>query len=125
MDRHEVARWVAGYEQAWRSVGVSALADLFTADAVYRQGPYQDPVIGLPAIGAMWEQERSGPDEVFTMSSEIVAVEDQTAVVRVEVAYGRPTTDEWRDLWLIRFATDGRCEEFEEWPFAPPRRVAS
>jgi hypothetical protein len=59
------------------------------------------------------------------MSSEIVAVEDQTAVVRVEVAYGRPPNDEWRDLWLIRFATDGRCEEFEEWPFGAPRSMAS
>src|SRR5262249_25097658 len=125
MDRHEVARWVAGYEQAWRSVGVSALADLFTDDAVYRQGPYQEPVVGLAAIGRMWDQERSGPDEVFTMSSDIVAVEDQTAVVRVEVTYGRPTNAEFRDLWLIRFAPNSRCEAFEEWPFAPSQRVAS
>jgi len=30
-------------------------------------------------------------------------------------ASGRP----WRDLWVLRFAADGRCSSFEEWPFAP------
>jgi hypothetical protein len=45
-----------------------------------------------------------------------VAVDADTAVVRVEVDYerGRP----WRDLWVLRFAVDGRCRHFEEWPFA-------
>ena len=26
---------------------------------------------------------------------------------------------EYRDLWIIRFAEDGRCRHFEEWPYAP------
>ena len=118
MDRRDVADWVAAYERAWRLPGVDALAGLFTFDAVYRQGPYDEPVVGLPAIGRMWERERSGPDEVFTMSANIVAVEQDTAVVRVDVAYGNPES-EYRDLWIVRFAADRRCREFEEWPFAP------
>jgi ketosteroid isomerase-like protein len=123
MDRQAVASWVGAYETAWRSAGVAALNELFTPDAVYRQGPYREPVVGLEAIAAMWERERSGPDEVFTMTADTVAVEADTAVVWVEVAYGRPTNAEFRDLWVMRFDDDGRCESFEEWPFAPDGQV--
>jgi ketosteroid isomerase-like protein len=121
MDGQGVARWVSGYERAWRSPGVEALAELFTVDAVYSQGPYLTPVTGLGAIGWMWERERDGPEEPFTMASEIVAVDGDTAVVRVEVRYEAPTVREFRDLWVIRFAGDGRCRSFEEWPFSPGR----
>ena len=121
MDRQDVERWVAGYERAWRSPGVEALADLFTPDVVYLQGPYRKPVTGLPAIGQMWERERDGPDEPFTMESEIVAVDGDTAVVRAQVWYHAPSDREYRDLWVVGFAGDGRCRAFEEWPFAPGR----
>jgi hypothetical protein len=55
------------------------------------------------------------------MASEIVALEGDTAVVRVGVTYGEPVTREYRDLWVIRFAEDGRAVAFEEWPFWPER----
>jgi hypothetical protein len=117
--RDGVGEWVAGYERAWRSPGTAALAGLFTADATYQQGPYDEQVAGLAAIGRMWEAERAGPDEVFRMTSEVVAVDGDTAVVRMEVLYGDPVQQEFRDLWVIRFAADGRCAAFEEWPFSP------
>jgi ketosteroid isomerase-like protein len=124
VDRASVARWIEEYEAVWRAPGTEALAGIFTPDATYLQGPYEEPVTGLPAIGRMWEAEREGPDEAFQMASDIIAVEGATAVVRVEVRYGDPVTEEWRDLWLVRFAADGRCARFEEWPFAPKRPQA-
>lgn len=114
-----MAGWIAAYERAWRTPGTAALATIFTAQASYRQGPYQEPVIGLPAIARMWENERDGPDEVFQMTSEVVAVEGDTAVARVRVRYGHPVEQEYRDLWIMRFAEDDRCHSFEEWPFSP------
>jgi ketosteroid isomerase-like protein len=125
MDRQDVAVWMTAYERAWRAPGVEALDDLFTSDAVYRQGPYEEPVTGLAAIGQMWEGERSGPHETFTMSSEVVAVDDDTAVVRVEVRYADPVDPEYRDLWVIRFDSDRRCREFEEWPFSPGQPISA
>ena len=119
MTREQVAGWVAAYEQAWRAPGTGALAAIFTPDAIYRQGPYDEPVTGLPAIGGMWEAERDGPGEVFRMTSDVIAVDGDTAVVRVEVGYGDPVRQEYRDLWVLRFAGDGRCAWFEEWPFWP------
>ena len=125
MDREQVAAWVTAYECAWRAPGTAALAGLFTREAVYRQGPYVEPVTGLPAIAGMWEAERDGPGEVFRMTSEVVAVEGATAVVRVEVFYGDPVHQEYRDLWILRFAEDGRCVSFEEWPFWPEQHTAA
>jgi hypothetical protein len=119
MDREHVARWVASYEHAWRAPGTDELATIFTPTASYLQAPYRSPVIGLADIATMWEQHRDGPDEVFQMASDIIAVEGDTAVVRVEVRYGDPPDQEYRDLWVLRFATDGRCAGFEEWPFWP------
>lgn len=119
MDNADVQAWVDRYERAWRTDGTDGLSDLFSDDAVYSQGPYHDPVVGLPAIGRMWDAERDGPGEVFTMASEVVAVQGDTAVVRVEVWYGEPIKAEYRDLWVIEFGSDGRALAFEEWPFAP------
>jgi SnoaL-like domain len=119
IDRESVGRWLAGYEAAWRAPGTDGLAALFTSDAIYSQSPYDEPVTGLDAIKRMWEEEREGPDEVFTMTTDIVAVDNPAAVVRVEVHYGDPPVQEYRDLWVIRFADEGRCAWFEEWPHWP------
>ena len=97
MTREQVRDWVTAYERAWRAPGTSALAEIFTADASYRQGPY----------------------EVFRMTSDVVAADGDTAVVRVEVSYGDRVRQEYRDLWIVRFTGDGRCASFEEWPFWP------
>ncbi|WDZ86260.1 YybH family protein [Micromonospora cathayae] len=119
MDRKQVTDWIAAYERAWRTPGTDTLGTIFTEEASYRQGPYWTPVVGLPAIARMWDAQRDGPDEVFRMSGEIVAVDGDTAVTRMEVRYGDPVRQEYRDLWIIRFAGDGRCRSFEEWPYWP------
>ena len=111
--------WIAAYERAWRTPGTECSRQSCAEQASYLQGPYQKAIIGLPVIARMWEAERDGPGEVFHMTSEVVAVEGDTAVARVEVRYGDPADQEYRDLWIMRFAEDGRCNSFEEWPFWP------
>ncbi len=112
-------QWVADYERVWRTPGTRLLAEIFAPDAVYLPSPWAQPVEGLDRIALFWEAERAGPDERFTMSSEVVALDGDTAVVRVEVRYGAAQEKPWRDLWVLRLAADGRCASFEEWPFAP------
>lgn len=119
MDRESVRRWVADYERVWRTPGTDALAEIFTADATYRPSPWREPMRGLAELAPFWDVERKGPDEEFTLTSEVVAVDADTAVVRVTVDYGEPFHSRWRDLWVLRFADDGRVSAFEEWPFAP------
>jgi ketosteroid isomerase-like protein len=118
MDRTAAARWVADYERLWRTAGTELLTEIFAPDASYLPSPWAQPLEGVEMIAEFWEAERRGADEEFTMSSEVVAVEGSTAIVRVHISYaasGRP----WRDLWVLRLDPDGRCSSFEEWPFAP------
>jgi ketosteroid isomerase-like protein len=118
-DRATVSRWLTDYEAAWRAAGTDRLAGLFTSDAIYLQSPYERPVTGLAAIQQMWEHERVGPDEVFTLATEIIAVDGPMAVVRAEVHYAGPPSQEYRDLWVMRLTEDGHCRWFEEWPYWP------
>lgn len=124
-NRAMVTRWLAGYEAAWRAPGTEGLMGLFTGDATYLQSPYERPVSGLDAIKRMWEAERESPDEVFTLATDILAVDGPMAVVRAEVCYGDPPRQEYRDLWVIRLADDGRCTWFEEWPYWPGQPYAA
>ncbi len=101
------------------------LAALFTAEATYSPGPYEPTRRGLAAIGVFWEQTREGADEVFTLRSEPLAIDGATALVRTEVSYEIPARNEYRNLWLIRFADDGRAEAFEEWPFHPEQPISA
>jgi ketosteroid isomerase-like protein len=123
--REQVADWIAAYERAWRTPGTEALSGLFAERATYRPSPYEDPATGLAEIAELWEAERAGPDEEFTIASTIVAVDGDTAVVRVEVGYGGPVVREYQDLWVIRFGPDGSCVSFEEWPFWPGQPLAA
>jgi hypothetical protein len=120
MDRGQLADWIARYERAWRTAGTDGLAELFAEGASYSTAPYEEPHRGLAAISEMWEAERLGPDEEFEIASEIVALEGDTGVARIEVHYGGPKSKEYRDLWIVRLDQAGLCSHFEEWPFWPP-----
>ena len=74
--------------------------------------PYETPKVGHQAIQDYWLDDEG---DTFSMKAAAVAVEGRRAVVRVEVQYGEPVHQEYRDLWVLRFADDGRVEDFEEW----------
>ena len=118
-----VAEWIAAYERAWRSPGTASLGELFSEDVSYLPSPWAEAVAGLDALAAFWERTQE-PGEEFDLASDVVAVDGDTAVARVEVEYTQPSRARWRNLWVMRFAEDGRCRSFEEWPFAPRRREA-
>ena len=122
-NRHALANWVHRYEAAWRTPGTAALAALFAPDATYRTAPYEPPYRGIEAIAQLWEAEREGADETFTLESEIVAVEGRTGVVRVEVRYGDPVDREYRDLWVVRLTTKGAATIRGVAVLAPGRRL--
>lgn len=119
MDHEGFRRWLDTYERAWRSPGTALLAELFAENAVYLHSPYAQQLGSRAAIERDWEDQRDGPDEVFTMRAEVLAVDGPLGVARVLVRYGEPVRQEFQDLWLVWFDDDGRARRFEEWPFWP------
>jgi len=110
----DIAAWVGGYERAWRDQDTEGLEQLFTPDATYLRGAYDEGLVGVEQIREFW------PDDTpFRMTWDVVAVDGVTAVVRAEVHYLGSRPHEYRDLWVMRFAPDGRVEHFEEWAHWP------
>jgi ketosteroid isomerase-like protein len=111
----DVMAWVADYERSWRDGDAAGLDRLFTEDARYLRSAYDDPGLnGLDEIRATWVD-----DSPFTFTAELVAVDGSTAVVRAEVKYPGSEPPEYRDLWILQFADDGRVRHFEEWAHWP------
>ncbi len=119
MDHEDLACWIDRYERAWRTPGTALLEELFAPGATYRAAPFEPAICGRAAIASFWETEREGPDEVFSMAWEPVAVENDVGVARVEVRYGDPPVRVYRDLWIVTLSREGLCSAFEEWPFFP------
>lgn len=113
MGKDAVTGWVEHYERAWRTQAVDDLDRLFTEHARYLRSPYAEPLDGIDAIRGFWADPAA-----FEMSATVLAADWPVGVVRVDVSYPG-SGKEYRDLWVITFAADGRAEQFEEWPYWP------
>jgi ketosteroid isomerase-like protein len=127
MDRNAVQDWLDRYVNAWETYDPDSIGDLFTEDATYRYHPYDDGddvVHGREAIVRSWlEPDGSASDRdapgTYEAHYEPYAVDDDRAV---GVGWSRYWTDATRsrvrtvydNVYLLRFAVDGRCAEFTE-----------
>ncbi len=117
---HElVTRWMKAYRVAWESNAEADIRSLFTPDAVYLTEPYAQPWQGQDEIVAGWLDAADEPGTTeFDWS--LVAIDGDTAVIRAVTPYrGRAT---YHNIWVMRFAEDGRASAFTEWWMAekPP-----
>jgi len=104
--------WMAGYRRAWESNDPADIRSLFTDDAQYFTAPFAAPWVGHDGIVAGWLEAADQPGDT-TFSWTAVVEHDATAVVTAETVYaGGPT---YSNLWIIRFAPDGRAIEYTEW----------
>ena len=124
MDTEAVAAWLDGYSQAWGTYDPEEIGALFSADAVYYTDPFHEPVRGREAIVADWLKDR---DEAGTYEGRYrpVLVAGDQAVARGYSRYfdtNGAVRDEYDNLFLLRFDTDGRCAEYREWYMRKPDR---
>ena len=106
-----VQDWMTGYRKAWESNDPGEIGDLFTDDAIYYNEPFSEPSRGRDAIIQMWQERQDAPGSTtFTWSP--VVVTNDTAIIQGETDYG---SVKFSNLWVIRFAADGRATEFTEW----------
>lgn len=113
MDRRDVESWITGYVRAWNTNDPADIARLFTVDAAYYTAPYRTPWSGRDAIIAGWLDRKDEPG-TFEFRFEVLAVAHDVGFVRGWTAYHHPPK-RYSNLWVIRFAPDGRATEFTEW----------
>jgi uncharacterized protein (TIGR02246 family) len=126
VDRAGVERWIEAYRKAWASDAPEDIAALFTADATYSPFPWPragEPWRGRETIVEKWI-ERGDSKVGWRFEHEVLAVEGETAVIEGWTYYDA-TDEEPEDananIWLVRFAEDGRAREFAEWWVQRPR----
>jgi hypothetical protein len=118
MDRDGFHSWLVRYVDAWRLNDPVAIGDLFSLDVRYAFDPFEEAVVGRPAVVAAWLTD---PDEPGTWEAdyEVLAVDGDTFVAHGRTRY---LTDdhaeidrEFANIFVCRFDDEGRCREFTEW----------
>jgi hypothetical protein len=118
MDRTSFAAWLDRYVDAWRLNDPVAIGDLFSPDVRYAFDPFDEAVVGRPAVVAAWLDE---PDEPGSWKAdyEVLAVDGEVFVAHGRTRYltdDRSDVDrEFANVFVCRFDGDGRCREFTEY----------
>jgi hypothetical protein len=113
MTDDEVQGWLDAYVAAWQTYDATAIGELFTEDATYAYHPYDDePLRGRDAIVENWLGDRDEPGS-WEASYEPLLIEGDRAVAVGETRY--TNGDVFSNLWVMRFAADGRCADYVEW----------
>ena len=101
--------------QIAESVAIAEIA-LFTDDVRYHYQPYGEPVTGLDALVRDWLDNPDPPDS-WEAKYEPYAVDGDVAVAtgwsRYLATESKPERT-FRNVFLMRFAPDGRCAEFTD-----------
>lgn len=113
VERDDVTRWVEGYERAWTSNEREDIEALFTEEAKYFTSPYRKPWEGHDGIVEGWLERPDEPGR-WHFASEVLAIAGELAFVQGRTEYLHEAKD-YSNLWIIRFADDGRASEFTEW----------
>jgi ketosteroid isomerase-like protein len=125
VDDSKVARWLDDYVAAWRTYDEAAIASLFSENAVYRYRPWDegaDEVRGPEAIVASWLEDQDAPDTWSAEYRPWLVDGDRAVVTGVSRYFGDESSaeQEYHNVFLLRFDSDGRCREFTELYMARP-----
>jgi hypothetical protein len=118
LTREHLQDWLDRYVAAWRANEAEPIRALFTEDVRYHYQPYGDDstVTGLDALVDNWLESPDAPDS-WEATYEPYAVEGDVAVA---IGFSRYLASEakpertFRNVFLMRFAPDGRCAEFTD-----------
>ncbi len=130
MNHDDLQGWLDRYVAAWRANDAGPIEGLFTDDAVYLHHPYDvgsRALQGREAIVANWLDEPDDPDG-WEASYEPYAIDGDRAVAigwSRYLAKGDQPEETFHNVYLLRFAPDGRCSEFTEYyMLEPPQEKA-
>ncbi len=128
-DRAAVQRWLDAYVRAWKAYDEVEIADLWAEDATWLY-PFGTRAHGRAPITAEWMAEQhlfvhGGYDAAY----EPIAIDGSIVVCHGRTRFFDPATGttraEYDNIWVLRFAADGRCAEFHEWYAGRPEHDPS
>lgn len=125
IDHATVQQWLDNYVQAWLSYDPEKIGALFAEDAVYRYAAYDEPLVGRMAIVQNWLENRDAAG-TYQAHYAPIAVDGDVAVSHGRSQYfeadGTTPKDEFDNVFVMRFNTDGLCADFCEWYMRRPKQ---
>ena len=120
MNKADVQGWLNRYVEAWRTSDREQVESLFTEDATYRYHPYGDDSHannGREAIVAAWLEEADPPDSWEASYAPFAVDGDRAVAVGTShyFASDKGPARAFHNVFLLRFAAEGRCAEFTEY----------
>jgi ketosteroid isomerase-like protein len=118
----DVDAWLAAYGAAWEAHDGAAAAALFTEDATYEWGPFDEPLVGRDAIRERWQAATEDQGTV-RFGAQQIGRDGQRAFVRWQVSMHAPDSAspvELDGIFVLDFAADGLCERLQEWWLTKP-----
>ena len=126
-----VQRWLDAYRRAWETYEPRDIGALFTDDAEYRWHPWDegdDVARGREQIVRAWLENRDAPGTYKGEYLPLLVHEDMAIAVGRSLYYGSASQEtlerKYHNLWVLRFAADGRCRSFTEWYMTAPAAEA-
>ena len=118
--------WMERYLHAWRTDEGEAIEALFTEQATYSTGPWDEPWLGLADIVTGWVA-RGDHDLNWEFTYDVVVETPEVGVISGITRYfdNAPSPDtEYANVWIIEHAGDGRASAFSEVWVERPRPEA-
>jgi len=118
INNEAVALWLSNYVEAWKSYDPEAIGALFSQDAHYYYGPFDEPLEGRKAIVADWLKN---PDKAGTYTGEyrMVASTGNLVVANGRSTYfeddGKTVSRVFDNIFILEFDDTGHCTLFKEW----------
>ena len=112
--------WIDAYSRAWVEADSDAAAALFTDDASYRWHPLREPEVGRDGVRSYWETVTATQSDVQVRFGGPVESGRRTAVEFWTIMRNEGEFVTLPGLMLLRFDSDGLCEELREyWNLEP------
>jgi ketosteroid isomerase-like protein len=114
----DVVAWIDRYIDVWKSGDDSRVKELFSDDAEYFPDPFATPRHGHASIAEYWRITGDAPDAFEAHYKPLVIAGDLAIVTGFSRYFddSRSRIDkEYGNIFVLRFAADGRCSEYREW----------
>jgi hypothetical protein len=117
MSHDQLDSWLGRFGRAWETRDPERVAALFSADGIYRETPFDEPLRGPSAIGAYWSNLPQAREDIrFTY--DILAVTEPWGIAHWDGSYTRADDGVHvvlDGILLITLDEEGRCRRFREW----------
>jgi hypothetical protein len=113
----DLSLWLDAYGQAWEGRDPDAAASLFTDEATYQWGPFEEPLRGRDAIRERWASAVAAQADV-SFGHEPLAVSEGRGFARWWVSFAVPVARQrvrLEGIFQVALDDGGSCNEFREW----------